>query len=204
VYSITSVVAMFALRALPYQWEDDSTRWRADEDNHVMLAAGLGLASIAAVALLWFVAVVRRRVGKREDQFFSTAFFGSSLVYICIWLVSATFLTAPAMIDTAALELGAIRLAESMAVGLMLVVGPRIQAVFVASASTIFLRTGVLPSWVAYVGCGVALILFVVPLVSSPFGLAMPVFVLVTSATILVLRERLAPGVETEPIVRSG
>jgi hypothetical protein len=183
---------MYALRALPYEWGDDATRWRADDDNHFRLALGLGLSSIAAVALLWFVAVVRRRVGEREDQFFSTAFFGSALVYICIWLVGTTCLAAPAIIDQGALDLGAIRLAESIAVGLMLVVGPRIQAVFVASASTIFLRTAVLPNWVAYVGYAAALILFVVPLVSSPFGLAMPIFVLLTSATILLLRQRLS------------
>jgi hypothetical protein len=204
VYSVTSVLALFSLRALPSQWDDDTTRWRADDDNHFTLVLGLGLASIAAVALLWFVAVVRRRVGEREDQFFATAFLGSALVYICIWLVSATCLAAPAMIDAAALDLGAIRLAESIAAGLMFVVGPRIQAVFVASASTIFLRTAVLPNWVAYVGYTVALILFVVPLISSPFGLAMPVFVLLTSATILLLRERLTPDDESEPIVRSG
>jgi len=52
----------------------------------------------------------------------------------------------------------------------------------------------VLPNWVAYLGYTVAAVLFVVPLVSSPIGLAMPVFLFATSVMILVLRQFSAGG----------
>jgi len=189
VFSVTSVIALVLLRALPHQWGDKAAVWRADEANHRELAFGLGLASIAAVALLWFVAVVRRRVGELEDRFFSTVFLGSAIVYVCVWLVAAANLAAPAMARGDALSPEVIKFADAIAAGLLLSVGPRIQAVFVASASTIFLHTSVLPNWVAYLGYTVAAVLFVVPLVASPMGLAMPVFVFATSLMILVLRQ---------------
>lgn len=189
VFSVTSVLSLVLLRALPHQWGDQATAWRAAQTNHRELTFGLGLASIAAVALLWFVAVVRRRVGELEDRFFSTVFLGSAIVYVCVWLVAAANLAAPAMATGAPLSRDAIQFADAIAAGLLLSVGPRIQAVFVASASTIFLHTSVLPNWVAYLGYTIAAVLFVVPLVSAPMGLAMPVFVFATSVMILVLRQ---------------
>lgn len=188
VFSITSVLALSLLRALPHQWDNEIYPWRADDTNARALSLGLGIASVAAVALLWFVAVVRRRVGKREDQFFSTVFLGSAIVYVCLWLVGAANLAAPAMVRNGQLDPASIDLAEAVAAGLLLVVGTRIQAVFVASASTIFLRTSVLPNWVGYLGYLVAAVLFVVPVVYSPLGLAMPIFVFVSSVMILVHR----------------
>lgn len=197
VFAITSVLALVVLRALPAQSDDKISRWRVDEENHGALVVGLGLASVAAVALLWFVAVVRRRIGEQEDRFFSTVFLGSAIVYVCLWLVAAANLAAPRWPRAAGLDQDTVQLAEAVAAGLLLVIGPRIQAVSVASASTIFLKTSVLPSWVGYLGYAVAAVLFVVPIVASPMGLAMPIFVFTTSVMILVVRqlsERDAPS----------
>ena len=69
-----------------------------------------------------------------------------------------------------------------------LVAGPRISAVFVASTSTVFRRSGVVPPWLAYFGYAVAAAMFFVPLVTSPLGVGLPLFVLVASVTILVSR----------------
>ena len=47
-----------------------------------LLLAGLSLVPFAAVAFLWFVGVVRDRIGEREDRFFSTVFLGSGLLFL--------------------------------------------------------------------------------------------------------------------------
>ena len=46
---------------------------------------------------VWFVAVIRRRVGERENRFFGTVFFGSALLLTGAWLVAAVFWAAPAV-----------------------------------------------------------------------------------------------------------
>lgn len=196
VYSVTSVVALVLLDAAPFVWDPDATAPDPDDADRRALALGLGVASIAAVALLWFVAVVRRRVGDREDRFFSTAFLGSAIVYVGLWLVGAANLAAPAMVGADQLDRAAVRFGHAVTIALLLVVGPRIQAVFVASAATIFLRTNALPTWVGYLGYAVAAVLFLIPVVESSVGLGMPVFVLVVSVTILAVRRRLGPEVE--------
>ena len=43
------------------------------------VALGLGLLPFAGIAFLWFMGVLRDRLGHLEDQFFSTLFFGSGL-----------------------------------------------------------------------------------------------------------------------------
>lgn len=52
VFSITSVLALSLLRALPHQWDNELYPWRADDTNARALSLGLGLASVAAVVLL--------------------------------------------------------------------------------------------------------------------------------------------------------
>ena len=83
------------------------------------------------------------------------------------------------------------RLAEGTAIGILLVAGPRIQAVFVASTSTLFLRTGVVPKWLSYLGYGLAAVMFVVPVVTTPLGLGLPLFVVVSSVTIFFTRRQI-------------
>src|SRR5262249_9450428 len=53
----------------------DAGAWLADRAGTVSLA--LGLLPFAGIAFLWFIGVVRDRLGLLEDQFFATVFFGS-------------------------------------------------------------------------------------------------------------------------------
>src|SRR6478735_4612724 len=52
------------------------------------LGAALGLMPIAGIAFLWFVGVVRDRVGDLEDRFFSTVYLGSGLLFLAMLFVS--------------------------------------------------------------------------------------------------------------------
>ena len=65
-----------------------------------MLIGALTLASFSGIAFLWFVAVIRRRLGDHEDKFFSTVFFGSGIAYVVVWLAGAAAFAAPAVAMT--------------------------------------------------------------------------------------------------------
>lgn len=194
-YAILAVVALFLIQSVPPPSSTEAAwnEWIADSSNRGSLYVALSLSSISAVAFLWFVAVVRRRIGDREDRFFATVFLGSALVHVALWLVAMSILAAPAVLNTGDTTIGwdVFRLAEGTAIGILLVAGPRIQAVFVASSSTQFLRTRVVPTWLSYVGYAIALAMFIVPIIATPMGLGLPAFVLLSSVTIFFSRLRI-------------
>jgi hypothetical protein len=47
-----------------------------------MAAIALNLIPFAGIAFLWFLGVVRDRIGEREDRFFATVVLGSGLVCV--------------------------------------------------------------------------------------------------------------------------
>jgi hypothetical protein len=77
--------------------------WFADAGNRWRLLAGLNLGTLSAVAFLWFVGVLRNRIGDREDRFFGTVFYGSSIIYSALWVIALASLAAiPAAIGSGA------------------------------------------------------------------------------------------------------
>src|SRR3974390_385377 len=52
--------------------------WLRTGSSRVALA--LNLVPFAGLSFLWFIGVLRDRLGSREDQFFATVFFGSAVL----------------------------------------------------------------------------------------------------------------------------
>jgi hypothetical protein len=200
VYAVLAVVALSLLRRFPEAAlsDDELVAWFDHSDRQAASLLGLNLASISSIAFLWFVAVIRRRLGEREDRFFGTVFFGSAILYLATWLMAAVILASAAvayqLFDGAAMDRGAATLIGGVAGALLLVAGPRVQAVFVFTTSTLILRSEVLPKWLAYFGYFTGLMLFIVPLVIQPVGIGLPAWVLVVSLTMLVSRKRDGAG----------
>ncbi len=48
---------------------------------------GLNMTPLGVVAFLWFMAVVRRRLGDHEDRFFATVFLGPMDFLFPLWLL---------------------------------------------------------------------------------------------------------------------
>lgn len=193
-YSVFAALAMTRLSSYPSLRlsEAELTAWFDDGGNQALLVGGLGLASVAAIAFLWFVAVIRRRLGDREDRFFATVFFGSGVAHIAISLAGAAVLAGPAVamtvLNAAEVTPASASLAGGIAAALLLVVAPRIQAVFILTTSTVILRSKVLPSWLAFVGYAAGLVMFVTPFVSLPLGYVFPAWVFAVSVTLLIVR----------------
>jgi hypothetical protein len=193
-YAVLTVLAMIRLSRFPRLdlSDEELAQWFDDGRHQAWLIGALSLGSVAAIAFLWFVAVIRRRLGDREDQFFSTVFLGSGILYVAVWLSGAAVLAAPAVamtqFDAAAVSPASASLAGGIGGSLILVVAPRIQAVFIFTTSTVIMRSRVLPSWLAVVGYLSGLVLFVLPLVAQPAGLVFPAWVFTVSVVLLVTR----------------
>jgi hypothetical protein len=191
-YSLLTVFSLVQMARYPSLSlpEAELTAWFDDPEHRAWLFAGLGSASVAAIAFLWFIGVIRRRLGEREDQFFATVFFGSGVGYVAVSLVGSAAVASPAVattvLDAAEVSPSSASLAGGLGAALLLVVAPRLQAVFIFTTSTVFLRSRVLPSWVAVAGYIVGSAMFVAPIVWRSLGLAFPVWVSVVSVVLLL------------------
>jgi hypothetical protein len=198
-YALLAGTALLLFQTVPIEaTEGEWADWIGDAANRRNLSVAVNLATLSAVTFLWFVAVIRRRLGAREDKFFATVFFGSALVYVALWLAAASILASPAVLHSLGgstrLAWQQYQLAEGVAGGLLLIAGKGIQGVFVASTSMVFLRTRVVPEWLAYLGFALAIAIFVLPLIWELVGLGLPVFVLIASVTILLTRHEAVPS----------
>ena len=61
--------------------------WLKTSSNKVALA--LNLVPFAGIAFLWFIGVLRDRLGELEDRFFATVFLGSGLLFLAMLFASA-------------------------------------------------------------------------------------------------------------------
>lgn len=203
VYAVLTIGGLLLLAQFPSldQSDEEITSWFENSANQSSLILGLNLVAVSSVAFLWFVAVIRRRVGDLEDRFFGTVFLGSGIAYIAIWLVAGAVLAGPAVatsvLDSGSVTEGSASLAAGIGAGLLLVVAPRVQAVFVLTTSAVILRSRVLPRWLAIVGYVVAIAMFLFPLVADPIGLVFPIWVAVVSVVLAVHR----PSSTKDPVV---
>jgi hypothetical protein len=125
------------------------------------LILGLNLVPFAGIAFLWFMGVVRDRLGSNEDQFFSTVFLGSGLLFIAMLFtgaaVTGSLLTLYANEPNPQIAASYYAIGRTFAGEIVINYAIRVAGVFMISTATLFLRTGVLPRWLSFLGYGLAL-----------------------------------------------
>jgi hypothetical protein len=150
---------------------------------------GLYLAPFAGIAFLWFIAVLRHRIGEQEDQFFATVFIGSGLLFVAMLFAAAAAAGAPVIAvkfqDAPVPSPDVVVLSRGLAYTFLYVYGVRAAAVFMIVVSTIGLRTGTLPRWLVKVGYAIALVLLVSVSFFKLLVLLFPLWVAAISIVIL-------------------
>ena len=58
--------------------------WLADPAFRNWVRIALNLVPFTGIAFLWFMAVLRNRIGLLEDRFFATVFLGSGLLFVAM------------------------------------------------------------------------------------------------------------------------
>ena len=150
----------------------------------------LNLLPFAGIAFLWFIAVVRDRLGELEDRFFATVFLGSGLLYVAMLFVAASI--AGALVGLLASDSGGLTTSTTYALGrveiyrILNIFAARMAAVFMGSTSTIFLRTGILPRWVAFFGYALSAALILGGGSVTWIIMVFPVWVALISVCILI------------------
>src|SRR5713101_2074679 len=89
IFAVLFTISLVLLQlALPEELSGTGTAaWL--QGNTATLTLALTLVPFAGIAFLWFIGVVRDRMGALEDQFFSTVFFGSGLLFLAMMFATA-------------------------------------------------------------------------------------------------------------------
>ena len=138
--------------------------WLGTDTRAITIA--LNLVPFAGVAFLWFIGVLRDRLGQREDRFFATVFFGSALLFLAMLFAAAAVIGAVVLVATisAPHELtssATFRFARAASYIIVNVYAIKMAAVFMISTSTVVIRTGIAPRWIAFLGFFLAAILLI-------------------------------------------
>lgn len=158
------------------------------------ISAALSLIPFAGIAFLWFVGVVRDRFGALEDRFFSTVFFGSSLLFLAMVFVSAAVaggILAGSQFGTSqALPSEIVYFGRAIMLQVSNVYALRMAGVFMISLGTIWFRTGLMPRWLAGITYLLALALLIISTLSLWVTLIFPAWVFAISMYILLADRR--------------
>lgn len=193
------LVAIFALirSAVPGS-PTEAGDWLAEDWRSAAL--GLNLIPFAGVAFLWFIGVLRDRLGAKEDRFFATVFFGSSLLFLGMLFTAASLTGALILIGS---TVGPDKLAgtptfyfaRATAFILVNVYAAKVATVFMVSTSTVIIYTRIAPRWIALFGYALAVVLLVGSYFATWVIIVLPLWVLLISVAILIdnLRAQLQP-----------
>ena len=187
VFSVLYTVSLVLIRLAVPADPTEPGLWLADPAFRNWVRIALNLVPLTGIAFLWFMAVMRNRIGLLEDRFFATVFLGSGLLFLAMLFVAVS--VARGLLDTFAAGLPdqkeAYRFGRGMAYTLMNTFGTRMAAVFMFVTSTIGLRTAVLARWLSFVGFAFGLFLLLVITEFAWIALVFPLWVLLVSTYIL-------------------
>jgi hypothetical protein len=174
--------------AVPEELAADG-EWLYTNSRRISLA--LNLVPYSGIAFLWFIGVLRDRLGELEDRFFATVFLGSGLLFLAMIFVGAALaggmllsyeMRPEAMLGSATYTYG-----RAVTYLVLDTYAVRMSAVFMISLGTIWLRTGSMHRAWVYATYALALALLITTGRSLWVALIFPAWVLGVSLLILVV-----------------
>jgi len=187
IFSVLYMVSLVLIRLAVPADPTEPGLWLADPAFRNWVRIALNLVPFTGIAFLWFMAVMRNRIGLLEDRFFATVFLGSGLLFVAMLFAAVSVVRG--LIDTFEAvrpdQTETYRLGRGMAYTLMNTFGTRMAAVFMFVTSTIGLRTAVLARWVSFLGFAFGLLLLLVITEFAWIALVFPLWVLTVSTYIL-------------------
>ncbi len=195
-FSLLLITSLALIRLSVPEDPQDAGDWLVGGWRNVSLA--LNLLPFAGIAFLWFIGVVRDRLGEHEDRFFATVFLGSGLLFLAMLFASAAvaggilraYGTTPALL----IESGLYTFGRTVTYEIMNVYAMRMAGVFMISTSTLSLRTGIIPRWMALLGLALALFLLFSLGLFYWAPLVFPLWILLISTHILLANLKPSQG----------
>jgi len=199
-FSLLLLVSLALIRSAAPADPGDSGTWLPSHAKTVALA--LNILPFAGVAFLWFIGVLRDRIGDLEDKLFASVFLGSGLLFLAMLFASAALagglLTTWGAMPGQLVESGVYRFARTTSFQLINVYAMRMAGVFMITTCTLAIRTGIFPRPMAFLGYALALLLLLGSGRLPWVPMAFPVWTLLVSVQILVANFRPGPARPSE------
>jgi hypothetical protein len=198
VFAILLGVALALVRSAVPSDPNAAGDWLADGSRRQAVVVALNLLPFAAIAFLWFIGVVRDRIGEGEDRLFATVFLGSGLLFVAMMLSAAAVAGGLLFtVDdnaTAASQPAIWAYGRRITSTLMNVYAMRMAAVFITATTTLAVRLRLIPRWLAVVGYLTAAALLLTVGVIPWLELLFPAWVFMFSVHILIVTMRARPA----------
>ncbi len=192
-FSVLYIASLVLIRLSVPADPTESGAWLADPDYRSWSRLALNLVPFAGLAFLWYMAVLRNRIGLLEDQFFGTVFLGSGVLFVAMLFTAAGVAQGLCTFGNGEIPLASsetYRVGRATTFALMITFGTKMSAVFMFATSTIGLRTGVLARWISYVGFAFGLVLLLVIADFAWIALLFPSWAMLVSTWILLVESR--------------
>jgi hypothetical protein len=162
-FSILMIVSLWLLRLSIPANPMEHGEWLKTSTERVSLA--LNLVPFTGVAFMWFLGVLRDRLGAMEDKFFATVFLGSGLLFLGMIFIAAAaangLVRAYAAAPEALFNAATFTFARGFIYDIMHIYAFKMAAVFMITTSTLVIRTHVAARWIAWLGYAGALLLLI-------------------------------------------
>jgi hypothetical protein len=191
-FSVLLLTSLILVRVSVPANPQDAGSWLSGNWKTVSLA--LNLLPFAGIAFLWFIGVVRDRLGSSEDRLFATVFLGSGLLFLAMLFSSSAvaggIINMYGTMPNNLISSGIYTFGRTLTYELMTVYTMKMAGVFMLSTCTLSLRTGIFPRWMAYLGLVLALLLLLTVSLFYWAPLVFPLWVLLISVYILLANLR--------------
>jgi hypothetical protein len=170
-----------------------------------IISFALNLLPFAGIAFLWFVAVLRDRIGEFEDRFFATVFLGSGVLFIAmIFTVAAMaggIIRSLGAGSESLIQAGTYTFGRTVINVLMNIYAMKMAGVFMITTSRISQKTCLFPRWMIFLSYAFALLLLLSVGAIQWIPLVFPLWVLMISIHILIdnLRGQPSGGADELP-----
>ena len=187
-FSVLLIAILWLLRRSIPADPLEAGAWLAADRGTVTFA--LNLIPVAGILFLWFIGVLRDRLGTHEDRFFATVFLGSALLFLGMLFCAAAVIGAIVLTFTIQpnemLNSATLHVARAFSYNLINVYAIKMACVFMISTSTVTIYTGMAPRWMAILGYALALVLLLGSYYLTWSIAVMPLWVLLISTHILI------------------
>jgi len=188
VFSVLLIISLVLIRISVPDDPQEAGAWLPQSWKTVSLA--LHLLPFAGIAFLWFIGVLRDRIGAYEDRFFATVFLGSGLLFLGMLFTCAAVAGGVMMVygstPAALTGSGIYTFGRTVTQQIMQVYTMKMAGVFMISTCTVSIRTGIFPRWMALLGYALALLLLLSLGYLSWVPVVFPLWVLLISVHILL------------------
>jgi hypothetical protein len=189
VFSVLMGVAFAIIRVAASVDPGHTGAWMTDPFWQNAVRFAINLVPFAGIAFLWFLGVLRNRLGVLEDRFFATVFLGSGLLFVASLFAAAAVAGSLVQVVIG----GASHLANTetyefvrrLTGALMNVFAVKMAGVFTFSTCTIALPTGFLPRWLAFAGYGCGLVMLLAVTAWPWIDLLFPLWIFTVSLLVL-------------------